>query len=214
VDDVPDPVRAAHERLIAGDRTASEDLARLLLEPLVNRLRGRWRRWQHTDRLYDAAVDVFLDYVEAPERYDPGGGPLLRWLEVAAQGDLTNAYRSRRQKQEIELTPLSATGRPDRPPQELPPNVIPIGAARLAPDPADARRLDLLDIWSRIRLAFPEPTEREFVWACFVEGERSSERLAKILGVDHLRVEVQRRRVKNARDVAHRKLRRLIDDVE
>jgi hypothetical protein len=47
-----------------------------------------------------------------------------------------------------------------------------------------------------------------------VDGERSSEELATILGVDHLPVEQRRRRVKDARDVARRKLRRmgLIDD--
>jgi hypothetical protein len=47
-----------------------------------------------------------------------------------------------------------------------------------------------------------------------VERERSSDRLAEVLGVDHLPVKQRRRRVKDARDVARRKLRRigLIDD--
>ncbi len=105
--DPPDPVQAAHNRLVAGDRVASEELAGLLLDPLVARLRRRWPRWKHTDVLYDAAVDVVLDYLQAPERYDPGGGPLLRWLEIAAHRYLTNAYRSARQRRAIELAPLS-----------------------------------------------------------------------------------------------------------
>jgi hypothetical protein len=64
-------------------------------------------------------------------------------------------------------------------------------------------------MWRRIRQVFPDERERELVWACWVEGERSSERLAEILGVDHLPVEKRRRRVKDARDVAKRKLRRM-----
>ncbi|MGH3714556.1 MAG: hypothetical protein ACRDT4_14010 [Micromonosporaceae bacterium] len=212
--DPPDPVQAAHNRLVAGDRVASEELADLLLEPLVTRLKRRWPRWRHTDVLYDAAVDVVLDYLQAPERYDPSSGPLLRWLEVAAHRDLTNAYRSARQRQAIELVPLSAVGHPERPPQEISKGVTPIGQARLAPDPANAERLDALGVWRRIRQTCPDEHERELIWACWVDGERSSEELARILGVQHLPVEQRRRRVKDARDVARRKLLRmgLIDD--
>jgi RNA polymerase sigma-70 factor (ECF subfamily) len=193
---------------------ASEELAALLLMPLVDRLERRWRRWAHTDVLYDIAVDVFLAYVEAPERYDPKLGSLLRWLEVAAQRDLTNRYRSTRQRWAIELAPTSSVGDPERPATELPPGANPVGLARVGPDPANAERLDALGMWRRIRQAFPDERERELVWVCWVEGERSSDRLAEVLGVDHLPVEQRRRRVKDARDVARRKLQRigLIDD--
>jgi RNA polymerase sigma-70 factor (ECF subfamily) len=212
--DHPDPVQAAHNRLVTGDPVASEELASLLLDPLVARLRRRWPRWQHSDVLHDAAVDVVLDYLQAPERYDPASGPLIRWLEVAAHRDLTNAYRSERQRRAIELVPLSAVGDPKRPPHEVPNGATPIGQARVAPDPANADRLDSLDIWRRVRKVCPERRERELIWACWVEGERSTEELAKILDVDHLPVEQRRRRVKDARDVARRKLLRmgLIDD--
>jgi RNA polymerase sigma-70 factor, ECF subfamily len=206
-----DPILAAHDRLIAGDRVASEELAGLLLDPLVARLKRRWPRWEHTDVLYDAAVDVMLSYLEAPERYSPSTGPLLRWLEVAAHGDLTNTYRSGRQRQAIELVPLSTIGDPQRRSEDLldTATVTPIGRVRLAPDPANAERLDGLGAWRRIRQACPDERERELIWACWVEGERSTEELAKILGVEHLPVDQRRLRVKNARDVARRKLQRL-----
>jgi hypothetical protein len=209
-----DPVRAAHERLIAGDRVASEELAVLLLMPLVERLEHRWRRWAHTDVLYNAAVDVFLAYVEAPERYDLKRKSLLRWLELAAHRDLTNSYRSTRQRWSIELAPISSVGDPERPATKLPAGANPVGLARVGPDPANAERLDALGIWRRIRQAFPDERQRELVWVCWVEGERSSDRLAKVLGVDHLPVEQRQRRVKDARDVARRKLLKmgLIDD--
>jgi RNA polymerase sigma-70 factor (ECF subfamily) len=177
-------------------------------------LKRRWPRWKHTDVLYDAAVDVVLDYIEAPERYYPSSGSLLRWLEVAAHRDLINTYRSARQRRAIELLPLSAVADPERPPDDVLAGVTPIGQARLAPAPDNAERLDGLGVWRRIRQACPDERERELIWACWVDGERSSEELARILGVDYLPVEQRRRRVKDARDVARRKLRRmgLIDD--
>jgi hypothetical protein len=96
----------------------------------------------------------------------------------------------------------------------LPAGANPVGLARVGPDPANAARLDALGIWRRIRQAFPDQRQRELVWACWVEGERSSDRLAQILGVDHVPVKQRQRRVKNARDVARRKLQEmgLIDD--
>jgi RNA polymerase sigma-70 factor (ECF subfamily) len=206
---VDDPVRTAHERLLAGDRVASEELAALLLRPLVERLERRWPRWAHTEVLYDAAVDVFLDYVAAPERFDLERKTLIGWLEFAAHRDLTNRYRSTRQRRAIELVPTSSIGDPERSAIELPPRANPVGLARVSPDPANAERLDALGVWRRIRQLFPDERERELVWACWVEGERSSDRLAEILGVDHLPVEQRRRRVKDARDVAKRKLRRM-----
>jgi RNA polymerase sigma-70 factor, ECF subfamily len=216
---IDDQIRAAHDRLLAGDRVASEDLARLVLKPLVDRLKRRWPRWAHTDVLYNAAVDVFLDYLEAPERYDLERKRLLGWLELAAHRDLTNSYRSARQRWSIEQVPLSSIHDPkrpaaERPATELPAGVEPLGMARVGPDPGNAERLDALGLWRRIRQAFPDERERELVWACWVEGERSSDRLAQILGVYHLPVEQRRRRVKDARDVARRKLQRmgLIDD--
>lgn len=207
--DPTDPVQAAHSRLVAGDRVASEELASLLIDPLVGRLERRWPRWKHADVLYDTAVDALLDYVQTPERYDPSRGPVLRYLELAAHRDLINHYRSARRRQEIELAPFSAVGDPEHQPHEIPVGGTPIGQARLSPDPANAVRLDALDVWSRIRQACPDKRERELIWACWVDGESSSEELAKILGVDDLPVEQRRRRVKNARDVARRKLQRI-----
>jgi hypothetical protein len=133
-----DPVRAAHERLLAGDRVASEELAALLLRPLVERLEHRWPRWANIEVLYDAAVDVFLDYVAAPERYDLELKTLLGWLEFAAHRDLTNRYRSTRQRRALELAPMSSIGDPERSAIELPPRANPIGLARVSPDPANA----------------------------------------------------------------------------
>jgi RNA polymerase sigma-70 factor (ECF subfamily) len=207
----PDPavLRELHERLLEGDRVASEQLARMVLGPLVKRLEHRWPRWSHTDRLYDAAVDAFLDYVDAPERFDVSRASLLGWLEMVAHRDVVNTYRSEKQRSALDTPPLSALLPLDAPLGAAVPGAVPVGMSRIGPDPDDAGRLDRAGMWHRIREGFPEERQREFVWACFVEQERSSDRLACILGCDHLPVEQRRRKVKNARDVALRKLRRM-----
>lgn len=212
--DIEERICALHGRLAAGDRVASEQLAQLVLGPVLKRLERRWPRWTHTDVLYDATVDAFLDYIEAPERYDPDRGSLMGWLELAAHRDVTNVYRSAKQRTAHETPALSGIHDPELTGTELPVGASPVGLARLAPDPDDVDRLDHLDIWHRIREACPDERERDLIWACWVEHERSSDRLARILGVDHLPVDGRRRRVKDARDVARRKLRRigLIDD--
>jgi RNA polymerase sigma-70 factor (ECF subfamily) len=203
-------VRAAHARLVAGDRLASEELAGLLLGPVVARLERRWPRWKHTDLLHDAAVDVILDYIEAPDRYNPERGSLVGWLEMAAHRDVANVYQSAKQRVAIDTPPLSAFTDPARPADlVLPAGAIPVGLTSAVPDPADADRLDARFLLSRIRQMCPDERERRLIWACWVEGERSSDRLAKILGVSHLSAKERRLKVKNARDVARRKLRRI-----
>lgn len=198
-----------HGRLVAGDRVASEQLADKVLGPIVKRLERRWPNWVHTDVLYDAAVDAFLDYLDAPERFDASKGSLLGWLELAAHRDVVNSYRSEKQRSANDTPPLSALVAPDVS-VELPiAGATPVGMSWVGPDPDDAARLDRGDIWRRIRDGFPEEQQREFIWACFVEQERSSDRLAQILGYDQLPVDQRRRKVKNTRDVAQRKLRRM-----
>lgn len=211
---IEERIHALHDRVVAGDRVASEELARLVLRPVLSRLERRWPRWAHTDVLYDATVDVFLEYVDAPERYHPDWGSLIGWLELAAHRDVTNVYQSAKQRTAHDTPALSTIHDPERTGTELPRGSSAFGLARVAADPDDAGRLDHLDIWRRIREVCPDQRERELIWACWVEHERSSDRLAQILGVDHLPVDRRRRKVKDARDVARRKLRRigLIDD--
>jgi len=207
-----DPAAAAlvaHRRLLAGDRVASEELARLLLSALVAKLARRWPKWKHTDVLYDTAVDVFMDYIDAPERYDAGRGPLIRWLELAAHRDLVNLYRSNKQRLAIETQPLSAIAGTLASSGELPSKAAVVGAASLPDAPESVDRLDRVQFLGRIRAVCPDERERKLIWAHWVEGERSSERLAQIIGVDHLPVDQRRRKVKNACDVARRKLKRL-----
>jgi RNA polymerase sigma-70 factor (ECF subfamily) len=207
-------IYALHSRLLAGDRVASEELGELLLGPVLARLERRWQQWAYTDVLYDAVVDVFLDYIDAPERYDSSQGSLMGWLELAAHRDVTNIYRSRKQRLLHDTPPLSALGVESVSSGELPGRLSVVGMARIGPDPDNVDRLDNLHVWSRIREACPDERERELIWAVWVEHETSWERLALIIGAGHLPLDRRRRKVKNKRDIARRKLLRmgLIDD--
>ncbi len=106
----PDPAVLVdqHGRLVAGDRVASEELAGRVLGRLLKRLRRRWPKWAPTHVLYDAVVDVFLDYVDAPQRCDPARASLLGWLVLAAHRDVVNVYRSGRKRFNHDTPPVSA----------------------------------------------------------------------------------------------------------
>lgn len=202
-------VRERHGRLLAGDRVASEELFKPVVGKVVKRLERRWRRWRHTDVLYDAAVNAFLDYVDAPERFDPQQSSLVGWLQLAAHRDVVNVYRSGKQRFMYDVAPLSALKARDDSPGSPPARATPIGLSQIAPQPDDAERLDRQAMWGRIMDAFPDKRQREFVWAAFVEQERSSQRLAEILGINHLPPPERRKKVKNARDIARRKLSKI-----
>jgi hypothetical protein len=71
---------ALHRRLCDGDRTASEELAELLLDPLVERIS---RQFPQADEHWhcQAVADALLDYCARPHQFDEGRGvPLVPFL--------------------------------------------------------------------------------------------------------------------------------------
>jgi hypothetical protein len=82
-----------HRRLCDGDRTASEELAELILEPLVDAIS---RRFPHHDEqtIWDGVVDALLDYCARPRQFDEARRvPLDRFLRMASQRNATNLLR-------------------------------------------------------------------------------------------------------------------------
>jgi len=62
---------ALHRRLCNGDRTASEEVAELLLDPLVERIS---RQFPRADEHWhcQAVADALLDYCARPQQFDEG----------------------------------------------------------------------------------------------------------------------------------------------
>ena len=122
-----------HQRLLRRDPAASLDAADLLLDPLVKRLRTKWPGVTYLDACYDAAVEVIVTYLEAPDRYDPARSALLTWLSMQAHGDLLNDYASPQKAFERDWLVESALSRePDADASKLVHHAQALGASDLA----------------------------------------------------------------------------------
>lgn len=101
-DDPRAALMAAHGRLLAGSRTASDPLFRLLAGQIVRYLA---RFFPHADEhlLQDAMVDAVWDHCERPARYDPTRGiPLDGYLQMAAWRNAFNLVRGERRRKAAE----------------------------------------------------------------------------------------------------------------
>jgi len=156
-----------HQRLLAGEPTASLDATELLLGPLTARLRARWPNLDR-DACHDAATDVFVQYLQAPGRYDPTRSSLLGWLTMQAHRDLINDHASNQKNFERRWTVESAlptrrgTDEPTRLDDYLPPTE-PVPS--LGPSP----------VLKAIRDALPEEKDRRLVWLVGDDGSRSTD---------------------------------------
>ena len=92
----------AHGRLVGGDLTASAELCKAILSPLVGWLYAKGRT---TDKelIRDAATDALVDYVKHPHRWNQESGTLVSYICMAADRDLLNALEKvqRRRKREV-----------------------------------------------------------------------------------------------------------------
>jgi hypothetical protein len=191
----------AHQRLLDGDPVASAHLYELLLDPLVRALRRRWPDASWAEAVEDAAVDALVQHIRAPKRYDPTRASLLGWLVWQANADLINVYRSA-QRQFDRNVEIQSQLRNDTDDAEQALDTVG-GASDRYPVLEDS------GMWARIRMAFPDRRERELIWRCWVEGERSTEVAAAVLGLTGLPVAEQERQVKNVKDRIKKKLQRM-----
>lgn len=92
-----------HQRLLAGDPTASYDLCAHYLDRLCRMLQGM-NSQVDADLVSDAVTDALLDYSAHPARFNPAKRSLAGYLLMSAQGDLRNLLRARkRERQELPL---------------------------------------------------------------------------------------------------------------
>jgi hypothetical protein len=186
---------AFHRRLCDGDRTASEELAEIILGSLKDALSRQFPRTdEHT--IWDGVVDAFLDYASRPHQFDAGRGvPLDGFLRMASWRNVTNALRGEARRRVRQATVAAD----DLAVVELDPtagNVL---------QHEEARRLQRQqEGWMK---HLPDPRDRQ-IWALRLQGERRTEAFAKVLGISHLPIEAQRREVKRVKDRIDKVLRR------
>jgi RNA polymerase sigma-70 factor, ECF subfamily len=184
-----------HRRLCDGDRTASEELAGLILEPLVDAIS---RRFPHTDEqtVWDGVVDALLDYCARPHQFDEGRGvPLDRFLSMASWHNVANLLRGETRRRAREEAAKSDT----QSAVELDPTA---GNILQQEETRELQRRQE-DVMQRLS----DPRDRQIL-ALRLQGERRTDAFAEILGISHLPIEAQRREVKRAKDRIDKILRR------
>jgi hypothetical protein len=164
-----------HQRLLAGDRAATSELAEAYLQPLIDQLAQADPRAPEDFR-QTAAEDAVLALLRNPASYDPTRRELFSYLCMSAHGDLLNGLRKEARHRRgrpglrrVELPPDDGNylGREDDPSLRL----CEAEAREAPPDPAVAAVF-----------ASATPEERR-VLELKLEGERSTAVIAAAIGL-------------------------------
>src|SRR5262245_26572683 len=97
-----DTLHTLQDRLLLGDRLASEELSRLVLPALLEETARRFPRLDE-QLVSDGVIDAVLDYCTRPQQFDAGKNvPLDRFLATAAwpNGDHRGRGERRRKRRE------------------------------------------------------------------------------------------------------------------
>lgn len=165
--------RDLHRRLIEGDPVAPLELAERYLLPLKEQFRRRYPDIYRREPtlVEDAVTDAVLNLAASPERYDPERLSLLRYLAMAAGGDVLNAWdkERRRVRREQPATDVEL---------ELFCRNEWIEEAMEGTDFPELPR----DWREQIASAFPDQQDRQLL-ALLLKGERRTESYVRILGL-------------------------------
>lgn len=191
-----------HERICAGDPAAGEAQAALFLRPL-----RRWLRTQfpHADEhlLQDGAEAAITHYLDRPERLDRKRGSLEVLLQVMAWRKVRAALREQDRRKRREWQALEGL-RCQMPQPRTDESVT--GQAEQYPDDGQAKGEQL----GRFLAALPAKDRQ--VMELWLSGERRTEAFARVLGIEALPTDEQKRRVYLAKNrllrAAQRSVRR------
>jgi RNA polymerase sigma-70 factor (ECF subfamily) len=180
-----------HERVLRKeeDPVAPADVFQAFMEPLMKVLQCEMACSE--DDAHDAATDAVLDYLRNPERYDRQQARLSTYLTQAAKRNVRDKQRATASRVRNEQGFLSIIEvQAPAPKERLEVSV----EARLAVERLEGARLT--------------PKQREFL-KLVLQGERSTQRLAEVLGLASLPKDELRKEVKRQRDRLMKMLGRL-----
>jgi RNA polymerase sigma-70 factor, ECF subfamily len=192
-----------HTRILKGDVTAFAELCELALPHLVLFLRSKFS-YVENDEQETVAIDCLLKYNANPAQFRTGGIALFAYLRMSARYDMLNAMdqRNRREGRLVSLDSLN--GNSDVPGQEDFTEQVHLDEML-----QEYTSLSFDEILSIIQ-ANLDATEKKVFWL-MLEGERSTQRFAEVLGITHLDEQEQRDETKRVKDRLMKKLRRLGD---
>jgi RNA polymerase sigma-70 factor (ECF subfamily) len=179
-------LRGFHKRLLAGDRSTN-DFATLILPFLAAEIGRKFPRLDE-QLVQDGVIDAFLDFCSHPDQFVEGdeGRSLESFLLGAAWRNVANLYESTRRRTARERR---AAGRK----KEID---VALDPAERSIRQEDEKRnsADLAEILEPLA-----PKDREFL-TLQLNGVRKTEAFAKLLGIENLPIEQQRKEVKRHKD--------------
>ena len=183
-----------HERLLANDPVAPADVFGMVVPVLERYLRYQFPSMGpgvDPDIYVTAVYDALTGYFKNPGNYDPTRSGLMTYLRLAARRDLQNllAKESRHARGRVSLHSVEFD-RSDG--NDLSETVA---------DSIDGERL------SEEMTKDMTPSERD-VFDLMVEGERSTEAAAHVLGIVHLPARDQVKEVKRVKDRIKKRIQR------
>lgn len=196
-------VNVIFQRLLAHEADAPGDFIELLLDPLIEELRRRFPALPMPNLITDVVTDMLLAFVQSPDHYKMERGGLWNYLLMDARGDLLNEWDKERRRRAKEVPfNLVAHDRSDRNSNVVEEEVMQRLGMTVLPEGMDAQAAV-----SHVYTAIPDPRDRQVLLLMY-NGERRTSAFAAVLGIDHLPIEVQRQRVKQAKDRLRLRIKR------
>lgn len=180
--------RALHQLLLNGDSLASSTIAELYFPLLEAHLKRRYYKVDNELR-WDAITQAYFSYIENPTAYNPAKLGLLAYLKMAAEQDLRNAL-AKQTRRNRNLTSLDNVA-----------VIVPDGNINIEEQIIQRERLDELRK-ARLRkqqIVADNEVDRQLL-ELLQSGVRATVEFAKVLNIEHLSVEEQRREVKRHKD--------------
>jgi len=190
-----DTLGALHERLLSGDRMASEELSRLVLPALVDELVRKFPRAdEHLIR--DGVIDAVFDYCTDPQQFDTGREvPLDRFLATAAWRNVANLLVAERRQKQRERRAGGKKREAD------------VGLDPLARNIQQEEQKQAEQKRQALFAALKTPQDQEML-ALWLDGVKDTREYARVLKITHLAFERQKDEVYRNKERIIRFLRR------
>jgi len=195
-----------HQRIVAGDVTATVELAELMLPVLTSRLRKGIYPSLFDDHLIDIAVtDAILNYFANPNQFQPEARSLTGYLLMSAKGDLLN-YLHPRKLDQISIGIAEDVEHRDIYSEKSIEGSVIIDDVNVEEEVF----LRLSPINSQIQELFTDSKDQELA-SMIISEIRETKEYANVLGISHLSFAEQQEIVKKHKDRIKKVIVRKID---
>jgi len=169
-----------HQRVLARDPIAPVGVFEAFMEALFSSIRYDLNCLD--EEAYDSRIDAVLTYLDNPAQYVPKRGKLSTYLMEIGKRRAIDQIRSRtaRHRREKEFAA-----------------VLELGAT--TPKEEMNLKIEARELWTEVEKAMPSESDRKTL-QLILAGERSTEVLAKELGLENLPLHKRQKEVKRHRD--------------